>query len=387
MKIKNYDTIKIMIKKLLLFSVILISQSIFSYSEPILVTESTIRLGFDQTQVLFYSFAEGDQIIFDLEMVKGKHIKEVQIIELPSNLIFTEFKAQNIKNRKIKVRNKGVYAFKFYSSSFSNRVCRIKISRIPATKSTESFNTNWKWKVLNDTIYTPYTVDSITGYNTIKYKEKVRELVKTEKVEDLLFNKTQRVHSYYNQNKSSTYLKVDLPNPIQTDLKEEKVIAWAYWIGVGKEAQEAYKENASSVGNLAKGITSLYGTPLAGLAIGTITELVIPKTGEDVAYWFIPDYDNAQKFANGETFLQFDEGKGIAAYGKNSNRTQGTFYIGLYNDNQLQGIDVEVKIVVIKEIKIFENKEYNREKQEPIIVTLNKTRMTIKQTKIRVPAD
>ena len=376
-----------MIKKLLLFSVILISQNIFSNSEPILITESTIKLGFDQTQVLFYSFAEGDEIVFNFEMIKGKHIKEVQIIELPSNLIFAEFKAQNISDKKIKVKNKGVYAFRFYSSSLSNRVCRIKISRIPAIPSTENFNTNWKWRTLTDTVYTPYTIDSIIGYNIIKYKERVRELIKTEKIEELLLNKTQRVHSYWNENNSHTYLKVGFPNPILTDLKEEKVIAWAYWIGVGEEAQQAYKENASSVGNLAKGITSLYGTPLAGFAIGTISKLIIPKTGEDVAYWFIPDYENVQKFVNREPFLQFDKGKGIAAYGKNTNKIQDIFYIGLHNDNNHQGIDVEVKIVVVKEIKIFENREYEREKQEPIIVILHKTRMNINQTKIRVPVD
>jgi len=376
-----------MIKKLLLFSVILISQNIFSNSEPILITESTIKLGFDQTQVLFYSFAEGDEIVFNFEMIKGKHIKEVQIIELPSNLIFAEFKAQNISDKKIKVKNKGVYAFRFYSSSLSNRVCRIKISRIPAIPSTENFNTNWKWRTLTDTVYTPYTIDSIIGYNIIKYKERVRELIKTEKIEELLLNKTQRVHSYWNENNSHTYLKVGFPNPILTDLKEEKVIAWAYWIGVGEEAQQAYKENASSVGNLAKGITSLYGTPLAGFAIGTISELIIPKTGEDVAYWFIPDYENVQKFVNREPFLQFDKGKGIAAYGKNTNKIQDIFYIGLHNDNNYQGINVEVKIVVVKEIKIFENREYEREKQEPIIVILHKTRMNINQTKIRVPVD
>ena len=73
----------------------------------------------------------------------------------------------------------------------------------------------------------------------------------------------------------------------------------------------------------------------------TITELMIPKTGEDVYYSFIPDYENAEKFVNGQTYLQFDTGKGVAAYGKNSTRTKGTFYIGLYNDNQIQVSEVQ----------------------------------------------
>lgn len=376
-----------MIKKLLFALTIILSQSAFSKIEPILVTESTISLDLNETQELFFSFAEGDIIEIDFEMVKGKHIREIEITELPNNKIYSEFKAEKISNKQIHIRNKGLYKFKFYSSSLTTRVGKIKIYRIPASEITQNFNTNWKWQTIRDTVYTDYTVDSIIGFNKINYKETVRELVKTEKIEDLLLDKSQRVHSYYNENRSSSYLRVDLPSPALNDQKEEKVIAWAYWIGVGQEAQEAYRENAKSVANLANGITSMYGTPLAGLAMGTIADLIIPKTGEDVAYAFLPDYENAEKFINGQPYLQFDSGKGIAAYGKNYNKVFGTFYIGLYNDNELQGIDVDVKVVAIKEIKTFEFKEYDRQKEEPISISLSKTRMDINETKIRVPVE
>ncbi|WP_405211730.1 hypothetical protein [Dokdonia sp. Asnod2-E02] len=374
-----------MTKKVLFGILIIISQNLFASQKPILVTESTISLNLDETEELFFSFAEGDIIEFDFEMVKGKHIKEVEVYEMPNNKIFADFKVQKISKKQIHIRNKGLYKFKFYSSSLTKRVGKIKIFRIPADESTKKFNTNWKWKTIRDTIYTPYTIDSITGYKKIQYKEKVRELVKTENIEDILFNKSQRVHSYYNDNRSSTYLRVDLPNPMVSDLKEERLIAWAYWIGVGQEAQQAYKENARAVGELANGVSAIYGTPLAGLAVGTVSELLIPKTGEDVFYTFLPDYENAEKFINGLEYLQYDTGKGVAAYGKNSNITQGTFYIGLHNDNQIQGIDVDVKVVSIKEVKTFEIVEYDREREEPITVTLNKTRMDVKETKIRVP--
>ncbi|WP_346882848.1 hypothetical protein [uncultured Algibacter sp.] len=376
-----------MTKKILLAFIIIITQNVAATGTPILVTESTISLNLDETEELFFSFAEGDIIEFSFEMLKGKHLKEIEVFELPNNKVFSDFKVSKITKRQIQIRNKGLYKFRFYSSSLTKRVGKIKIYRIPADDSTINFNTNWKWETVRDTIYTPYTIDSITGYNTIKYKEKVRELVKTENVEDLLFNKNQRVHSYYNENRSSTYLRVNLPSPIATKLKEEKVIAWAYWIGVGQEAQQAYQENAKSVESLANGITSIYGTPLAGLAVGTITELLIPKTGEDVYYSFIPDYENAEKFVKGQTYLQFDTGKGVAAYGKNTNRTHGTFYIGLINDNKFQGIDVDVKVVAVKEVKVFEIVEYDREREEPITVTLNKTRMDIRETRIRVPVE
>jgi len=379
---------RIMIKKILVLFVIVFSQMTFADNQPILVSESTVTIDFGQTKNLFFSFAEGDEVIFDFQLVKGKNLKEIQIVELPNNGVFSEFKAQNIVGKRITVRNKGLYKFKFRNSSLGRRVCKIKISRIPASESTANFNTNWKWKTIRDTIYTPYALDSITGYKKIKYKEKIKELVNIENVEDLLFNKNQRVHSESNlNNKNSTWLRVDLPNNFKSDLKEEKVIAWAYWIGVGEEAQQAYKENIKTVGKLAQGITTMYGTPIAGLAVGAITDLMIPTIGEDVKYWFMPNHVNVQKFMSGQQFSIFDKGKGIAAYGKNTNRTQGTFYIGLLNDNFKQGIDVDVKVVAIKEVKTFAYKEYDRVREEPIIVTLNKIRMDIKETKIRVPVE
>jgi hypothetical protein len=107
------------------------------------------------------------------------------------------------------------------------------------------------------------------------------------------------------------------------------------------------------------------GGPLAGIAVGAVTGLAMPTTGEDVAYWFIPDYQNAQLFLANQPFNQFDKGKGVAAFGKNSNRTQGVFYIGLLNDNQFQGIDANVKISVIWETNYYEDKQYTEMKVTP----------------------
>ena len=88
-----------------------------------------------------------------------------------------------------------------------------------------------------------------------------------------------------------------------------------------------------------------------------------------------------------QAYYQFDQGKGIAAYGKNTDRLQGTFFIGLHNDNQTTGIDANVKIVVIKEVKTYADKEYDRQKITPRHVTLNKKRMVVKTTGIRVNAE
>jgi hypothetical protein len=375
------------LKLFVIFSALFVFNLTFS-QEPILVTESTIMLDLEQTKELFFSFAEGDEIIFDMQMVKGKHIKEIEIIEMPSNSIISEFKVGSINNKRIQIRNKGIYKFRFFSSSLTRRVCKIKVKRIPANTSTKNFNTNWEWEVKRDTTYTAYQEDSLVGYQTIKYKETVKELRDTKLEEILLMDKSQKVHSFYNENPSRTYLSVNLPLLNNSSLKEERLLAWSYWIGVGQEAQDAYTENMNSVSKLIeKAASSYYQTPLAGVAVGAISELIIPQAGEDVQYYFVEDYQNIQQFLNNQQFLQFDMGKGRAAYGRNDRLKQGTFYIGLSNDNLTQGIEVDIKVLAVKEVKIYENVTYDREKEEPQFITLNKTRMNIKKTKVRVPVE
>ncbi|MDT0641634.1 hypothetical protein RM553_02205 [Zunongwangia sp. F363] len=334
-----------MVKKLLVLLLLPLSFSSFGSNEPILITESAIQISFDETKEILFSFAEGDEILIDLEMVKGKHLKEFQISGPSSNTLFSEYKLKSLTGKKVKAREKGVYSFKFYRPSLTNRAFKITISRIPANEQTMHFNTDWRWETQRDTVYIPYTIDSITGYNTIQYTENVKELIEIKREEDLLVDKNQRVHSYFNENESSTFLLINLPQPLITDLREERIISWAYWIGVGQESQEAYKKNTEFFTGLAEEVTSIYGTPLAGLAMGAISELIIPKTGEDVSYWFIPDEANLGLFRSGQAFSIFDKGKGIAAYGKNTTHTSGTFFLGLHNDNQVQGIDVDIKIV------------------------------------------
>lgn len=291
-------------------------------NEPVLVTESTIILDVDQTKELYFSFAEGDEILFDVKMVKGKHIKEIEVVEMPNNTLLTEFKSNRLKEKRIQIRNKGIYKFKFYSSSLTRRVCKIKIHRIPKDNSTKSFNTNWKWATKRDTTYTSYQADSLTGYQTIKYTETIKELKETKYEEIMLFEKKQRVHSYWNPNPSRTYLRVDLPNINNNSFREEWIIAWSYWIGVGQEGAEAYKENIKSFSSFVENAAKIYyQSPLAGVAVGAITDLIIPTTGQDIQYYFIEDFDNVTLFLNQQNFLQFDQGKGIAAFGR-SERTQ-----------------------------------------------------------------
>ena len=362
--------------------------SVFGQLQPVDVAELTIKVGAMGSEELFYGFAEGDQIVFNFEELKGKELKELEIIELPSISKFMDYKTTKIVDKKINVNKKAVYQFKFSNSALAGRICKVKIQRIPKSSEFVSFNTDWKWKTLYDTTYVPYTQDSIVGYDTLRYKEKVKELVKTEQKEELIFDKPQRVNSGTNANGPKSWLFFTLPKNENTTYKTTEVISWAYWVGVGDEANQSWKKNITTVSNLAKGAATVFTSPLGALAIGAVSDLMIPTIGEDVSY-SITDAANKDLFMANIQYTIFDKGKGVAGYRKftNKNLCQGTYFVCLYNDNDFQGIDATVKVIAIVETKTYEDKEYDRMKVTPKYVTLNKRRMVVNTSQIRVTAD
>jgi hypothetical protein len=328
--------------------------------EPIDVTDQTIRIGGLKEEVIYFGFAEGDKIIFNFKEADNKELKKIEIVEYPSNSKFSDYKTKIIENKTITVTKQGIYIFRFENSAISGRICKIKIQRIPGSEATKNFNSTVTWETRQETTYNTYTKDVIVGYDTTYVQKSKKELVKTELSEDMIVDKNERVNSINNLDyKNYKTIPVTLPQNEISTYKTKKIISWAYWIGVGKESSEAWAKNVKTVSNVASGALTIFGGgPLAGIAVGAVTNLAMPTTGEDVAYWFIPDYQNEQLFLVNQSFSQFDKGKGVAAFGKNSNRTQGVFYIGLLNDNQFQGIDANVKISVIWETNYYEDKQY-----------------------------
>lgn len=328
--------------------------------EPIDVTDQTIRIGGLKEEVIYFGFAEGDKIIFNFKEADNKELKKIEIVEYPSNSKFSDYKTKIIENKTITVTKQGIYIFRFENSAISGRICKIKIQRIPGSEATKNFNSTVTWETRQETTYNTYTKDVIVGYDTTYVQKLKKELVKTELSEEMIVDKNERVNSINNLDyKNYKTIPVTLPQNEISTYKTKKIISWAYWIGVGKESSEAWAKNVKTVSNVASGALTIFGGgPLAGIAVGAVTNLAMPTTGEDVAYWFIPDYQNEQLFLANQLFSQFDKGKGVAAFGKNSNRTQGVFYIGLLNDNQFQGIDANVKISVIWETNFYEDKQY-----------------------------
>jgi hypothetical protein len=327
------------------------------------VTDQTMKIGGLKEEILYFGFTSGDKIIFNFNEIDNKEIKEVEILEYPSNTKFSDFKTYKVENKTITISKEGVFAFRFKNSALSGRICKIKIQRIPASEEKRNFNTNISWETIQDTTYHTYSKNIIVGNDTTYIQKTKKVLVKTEQKEELLFDKPQRVNSKTNINGNKTSLFFTLPQNIIAPYKTSQVISWAYWIGVGEEANLVWKQNSQIISNIAKGASTYFTSPLGAFAIGTITDLMIPKSSE-IIYYAISDQFNKELFLSGSTNNVYDQGKGPGGYKKFSDKRfcQGTYYILLQNENIMLGLDVSVKVIAIVETNYFEDKNYTETK-------------------------
>jgi hypothetical protein len=333
------------------------------YSQtPIDVTDQTIKIGAMKDELLYFGFAAGDKIVLSFTEINDKELKEIDVSEYPSVSKYADFKTAKIENKSISVNRTGVYQFRFSNGAVTGRICKIHIQRIPATDQTKGFNTSVTWVKKQDTTWNTYTKDVVVGYDTTYRQVTKKELIKTEVKEELLLDKNQRVHSLLNSNGNKTSIFFTLPQSNIETYKTSKVIAWAYWIGVGQEGAAAWEQNAQGIAQLAEGVAAMYTSPLGAYAVGVITNMLIPRTGEDVFY-AITDQYNKELFMAGQQCSIMDKGKGTGGFNKftDARTCKGTYYIVLSNDNDVTGINVSVKVAAIVETNIYEDKEYTEE--------------------------
>jgi hypothetical protein len=344
---------------------------------PIDVVESTIKVNGFGEEVLYYGFAEGDQIIFNFEVVKGKDLKELEIVEYPSNSKFADFKSKKIENKIIHVIKQSVFLFRFKNSAIGGKVCKLKIQRIPASDASKNFNPSVSWVTKQDTTWNTFTKDVVIGYDTLRLQKTKKELVSIDTIYVPLFDKVIRVHSLLGPSTQHSYATVELPkNTYEPNFfapyKSSEVIAWSYWLGVGQKAKEEY-EKANK--NLATGI-KIVGTLTGYGALATLLSTGVslfgtPSVGNNVHYRFY-GLQNGQE-------ITIDYGNVVAASARNEKIRQGGFNIELYNDNVREGIDVTVKMLVMQVSKTWKDIPFTElnvtpryEKQlfkEPIVST------------------
>ncbi|MBK0404877.1 hypothetical protein I5M27_17935 [Adhaeribacter sp. BT258] len=370
------------------FFFILISNFLLAQSSEIEVADLSVKvpgLGF---QEYFYGFEEGDELIFTFSENNKKEVKQLEIIEYPNTIKFSGTQISNTSKR-FKINKRGVYIFKFTNSAIGQRICSFKIARIPANASTSSFNTSITWKQITDTTFTTITKQEITRYDTtFKYLAK-KELIKIDTIAQELFSKNEQIAAGTTIGKpSESILTITLPTNQISSLESKEVISWAYWIGVGQEGHIAFESNKKKYLQAAGSLADITGNPLIGLALNQVAFLPTGNAGSNVGYYFLPTLNDAQifirSFDNGG-FRYFDKGNGVSGYGRKDIPLQGTFYLGLHNDNFHNEINVTVKVVAVSVYK----KYIERQIKEPVITPqyVNKTIKEPTVTIKRIPVN
>lgn len=288
------------------------------------VVEKSIKIGGLARETEYYGFAEGDKVIFNLTVDNRKDLKDVTISEYPNSVKFADHTTNLVQNKAINISRKGVYVFEYYNSNLSGRTVNIKIQRVPKSEDTKYFNTNVKWVNQVDT--------------TFSAQEKTYVVCSDTTLVDVINSKV-RVHSQTNLDNPNKTL-VDFVLPANT-------IKWTYWIGVGNEGQEAYQKDQANFSKIGAKVLGSFN-PLAGFAFGLISMTHV-SIGDNVKYYFMRSSVEAQKFSLGQEFLQFKNGNIVTDFGlmNYSTKTNEKYFIGLVNDNMMQGIDVTVKILAV----------------------------------------
>ena len=369
---------------LLLF--LLFGSLALSAQNPILVYEGTVKIKPMQEENLYFGFAAGDQIVVRLTETSGKEIKEFSVVELPNSQRCQEIDVSSVKDRHIAVGQKAVYQFAIKNGSVTNRVCEVRIQRVPRSEETADFNTGWKWQTVYDTTYTTYTQDSIVGYDTLSSKKVARDLVSSELKEYSLLDKTVSVKArgIIKHEIPKMCVPITLPNLENTETCKQEIVAWAYWMGVGPSADNIFSRNKGTLVNLSGLVTA---NPLAKLAIGVATALIIPDGKKIDPVWYaVTDEAGKAAFMEDEDFHALDYGRGKGSYSRFSDpeQCQGPYYVCIKNENLHNSVDVTVKAVAIVKVETYKEKDYERTKTSPRYISVDKMRMVITPRQIRV---
>lgn len=369
--------------------------SAISAQEPVVVMESSFKVKAKDSVSYYFSFAAGDKIIFDFEDANGLDFKQIEIIELPQVVKSTSAKVAKVEEKIVNVSKTAVYEFKFSNPTIIGHTCQVKIQRVPRSYATQDFNTAWKWETLYDTSYVHHTEDSIVGLDSVPIVENVKELVSDVLSEQVLLDNVIDVKAkgIVKHDDPRYCLTMRLPDNTDDELKSTEVVAWAYWIAVGKDAASVWSKNKSLTKSAVKQVAKWVGvcSPLAALALGVGVDLVVPDEHkvDNVEYAVFNNASNKTLFMKGEPYKAYQKGFGPGGYGRISDKKlcQGTKYICLYNDNMHQRIRVSVKASAIVETKTYQWSRYERYQVTPRYVPVNRTKMVVKSHQERVPAN
>jgi hypothetical protein len=314
-----------MARKYFLFMLFAGLISIFGYGQqPIDVAESVVKVGIKGEEVIYYGFAEGDQLIFSFEEATGKEMKEVEILEMPANSRFMDIKTSKIENKTITIPRTAIYKFRFANSALLPRACKYKIQRIPASAATQKFNTTVYLDNYNDTSYTTEVETYIDRSDTVINNFQERNV---------------KVNPLTAPGSSKVTFNFTLP---------ENTVAWSYYIYADRAGQQVYMDAVKELNANATSVLEKFPkyNPLAAVALEANSYLIRLDTGQRINYWIVEN-ENAELFQSGQQFRFLKKGGKIINDFSKMDPGDRAFHFCLHNDYKDVQVTVTVKITAI----------------------------------------
>jgi hypothetical protein len=285
------------------------------------VIDTSFKLPILGEELLFFGFAEGDQIVFNFSEQNGKDLKEIEVTEFPSTSRFKENKTSSIQNKTLTVPRTGVYQFRFANTVMLQKTCNLKIQRIAASDATRNFNTTVFWRIAYDTIYRNFQPQT----KPESYKTAV-----------LL-----PPNSYYLEaSTADSKRQISLPVPLPDFTAE-----WYYAFATtnNKEKAEALKSSLQLNSTLLKKITETGGLSFSADSLST-------ASGSANCRIYLLDQMNHELFDARSNFRHFKEGtkeNTPAGLVKIKTANFPNAYLGIRNPNPEEGIYVVIEAVAV----------------------------------------
>lgn len=352
------------------------------------VADMTIKVGIKHEEELYYGFEAGDEIIFSLEVQDGQKAAEVEIVAYPEQSKFKDLNVERITEKRIKVRERGVYEFRVRNSGWTKAiVAKVHIQRMPQSAETIDFNTGVVWVEEADTTYKIKEKNVVVGYNNYEVEKTRRVVDRVDTNFVMVLDRVERVHSNTALNGASNVsnIVIALPENKTTygdGYKVEtrtRVLNWVYLLRVNSPEYDewqaqANKEAKATLASVAGSAATYLGGPqvaLALLAFRGVSAYRQEPQGDNVWYWVTANINNQN--------YTLAKGNSVAAVGREDRYTQGSYLLTLQNDNIMNGINVKVQVCALVATEHYKDEVYKEQKSEKI-----KERQIVKDPKIKM---
>ncbi|HEY0653530.1 MAG TPA: hypothetical protein VGD65_10390 [Chryseosolibacter sp.] len=268
----------------------------------------------------YLAFEKGDVIVLNTSMTNKNGTNSIEVATYPDGVLkYTNNKFTELVNLEIPVEQRSIYRFTFATNHTFDRNCFLKVSRKPASREAETFNSNVVYK----RVFTPVSVLEPTAH---------------------------WVHSgsnaFFSGGKSRIVVPVKLP---------ENTVEWFYRFSSSRSQAdiENVRQNFQLFGELSKLLLTASGFGLAAnkaVDIG-VDQLAIPP-GANICDVYLLTYDDIQNFeakndGNWRYVLDGSRSNLMSGNVKVTCCTTEQMYLGIRNPAPMDGINVSIEVIAI----------------------------------------